>query len=104
MSFVRKTTHSWSVADSEAAAKEGWDVFFIDSDDARPEIEKVDETDAFADDSEACAFVAAKAAAGSELHRRALLLDASWDHYPGYVEWIGPHLATAGLTIEDARS
>lgn len=60
----------WSDMDSEAAAAEGWNVFWSDA--YGPEIEKVDEADVFEDDRQADTHVRRRAACGSALHLRAL--------------------------------
>ncbi len=61
----------WSVADLRTAAREGWNVFNSDTDNAR--IERDDACDAFEGDAEAWEYVVREAAEGREHCRRALL-------------------------------
>lgn len=72
----------WSRADVERAAEEGWGIFDADgSENGRTQLQALDEMAMCATDDDAWRFVAMKAAAGSELHRRALALIAL--HNPG---------------------
>lgn len=79
--------NTWTKADSRNARIEGWDIFYIDGDEAKPEIEAVDDLDVLANDDEAIALVEDKAAKGSALHAKALLLERSWDHGQGRNYW-----------------
>ena len=72
----------WTNADEDAARAEGWAIYDADG---GLEIEKNDTSDApyegapeFKDDAEALAHVERRAAAGSELHRRALEIHRAW--------------------------
>jgi hypothetical protein len=72
----------WTARDSEEAMIEGWDVF--DADYYGLEIERIDTPEdgsrpAFANDVEAVRFVEARAAAGSELHAKALAIHREHD-------------------------
>ena len=49
----------WSLRDSHAAQKEGWNIF---NEDTHPEIQRDDEMAAFADDEAALAFIRASSA------------------------------------------
>lgn len=72
---MKEVNLDWGPDDSAAASKEGWDVFDCGP---RLEIERIDDpadTDpVFEDDDEAIEHVRASAAAGSDLHRRALAI------------------------------
>lgn len=64
----------WTQQDSEAAAREGWDVFYAcRASDEQYQIEKDDEAGIFVSDAEALYHVYDQALRGSMLHRRALL-------------------------------
>jgi hypothetical protein len=80
----------WTSADSNAANKEGWNVFNEGEGDAR--LERDDEQDMFKSDDDVWEFVAKKAAEGSDRHRRALLHVAL--HNPPEFEQIVEHLET----------
>lgn len=60
----------WTIEDSKAAVKEGWDLF--DNSYYGMRIERCDEALSFPTDAEAVCFVFDKAMAGSSLHRKAL--------------------------------
>lgn len=60
----------WTLADSEAAAVEGWDVF--DHGEGFCEIQKLDDAEKFRSDAEAIAHVYWSAGSGSSLHRKAI--------------------------------
>lgn len=93
MKFVENTKavetagNVWSHADSEAARQEGWDIFLIDGNKAKPDIQKVDELDMLDNDEIAVSIVEEFAAKGSELHMKALSLHNSWT--PGKIAATG---------------
>lgn len=72
----------WSVDDSAAALREGWDLFECSgSDHGVVQLQRIDHPDEvegapnpypFADDEDVWRHVKVRAAAGSELHRKAL--------------------------------
>lgn len=63
---------SWSLECSRAACHEGWDLFECSR--ALVLIQRDDDLSVFADDAAAVAHVLERAAAGSSLHRRAMLI------------------------------
>ena len=78
----------WKAEDSAAARAEGWDIFFMDGDPARPELEFLqDDPTPFDSDDEVIAHVERLAAEGSPLHTKALRLERSHDHLQGYNYW-----------------
>lgn len=80
----------WTAADSEISSREGWSVFNLE--DGRPEIQRDDELDVFKDDDAAVAHVRRCAAAGSDLHRRALAV-CGVDRELGYLRTEPLHTA-----------
>ncbi len=80
-------TDIWTKADSRNARIGGWDIFYIDGDEAKPEVERVDELDVLDNDDAAIAIVERKASEGSALHEKALRLERSWDHRQGRNYW-----------------
>lgn len=96
---------SWTKGDSENARAEGWDVFFIDGDDAKPEIQVLadlqsDQWPGFFEDEgtddAAIRFCELKAAQGSELHAKAIQLERSWDHGQERNYWEDPDWIEGG--------
>ena len=65
----------WTTRESNAASREGWDIFAAST--GIVEIERIDDDAIFADDAEALAHVTAKAATGSKMHQRALAIIAT---------------------------
>lgn len=71
----RSRVTTWTNADSDAATAEGWDVFNVDATPGsadRTRLERSDEAEIFPGDYEAWIHVVTRAAAGSDLHKRAL--------------------------------
>lgn len=62
----------WPTECSKAASQEGWDLFECGG--ALVQIQRDDDLSTHPDDASALAHVVERAAAGSELHRRALLV------------------------------
>lgn len=74
-------TSNWNPEMSKAATAEGWDIFFIDGDDTKPELQFLqDEESPFQTDGQVIQHVKRRAAEGSALHQAALELEQSWNH------------------------
>jgi hypothetical protein len=80
---------TWTEADSVAACREGWDIFYLDADETRPEIEFLQDEpeNRLTNDDQAIAIVEYMAAYGSPLHTKALKLERSHDHGQGRNYW-----------------
>lgn len=78
----------WTAEDSAAACLEHWDIFELDGDPNRPEIQVLDENPGpYSSDDDVIALVERRAAEGSPLHQKALLLERSHDHGLGHNYW-----------------
>jgi len=87
--------HLWTPAFMAAAQAEHWDVFCLDGDPTRPEIEFItDDPGPWASDDQVLVHCAVMAIfGGSVMHATALQLEASHNH--GLAGLYGPHEAAA---------
>lgn len=82
---------NWTRDDSAAACAEGWDIFLLDGDEDRPELQYLqDDPTPFDNDDQVIAHVEQRAAEGSPLHVKALALERSHDHLQGRNYWEDP--------------
>jgi hypothetical protein len=64
----------WFVSDSRRAQKQGWDIFEVDGDPTRYEIEALDESDTFKNDQDAILWVFKQALRGDRACIKGLLM------------------------------
>jgi hypothetical protein len=82
----------WTVEDSNAALREGWDIFSATSDAGPFQIQRVDETEIFADDQGAWEHFVHLLHLHSPLHLRALRFLR--EHNPQEITAIEQHTGT----------